>query len=248
MWRFGKSEDPNLDKNIMQLLDQIVAHPDALRFLEHFDFVEGLVPSPSFPILPLLTSLTLFPNWSHPEDDYEAIERLSYRIAGSKLIRLQLINYHLHPSDIVKCVQTCPSLQYLLVSTCGDWDDSPSPLRPPPQPFGWSSQLNALCMQRKPLKSLCIEHVECWEILTFGVIPTLYLHITSAYREDVEEAFCQDEDIFPHLQKLSLEEKMESRTTCGEQDSNRSMDGLDRISKRRNFIVEYDASYLVYKR
>jgi hypothetical protein len=232
------------DKNIMLLFDQIIAHPDVMQPLKHFEVVERLLPPAPFPTLPLLTSLTLFHSWSNPADDTWTIQRLPQWVSASTITRLQLINYGLHAGKIAECVRTCPSLQYMVVSACGDYRDVPSPHRSP----GWSSQSDALCMQRNPLRSLLIEcTLISWVTMALGVIPTMHLSITSTNIRDLEEAFWLDGEVFPHLQILSLDERMQRGVTSGEQGSSTSMDVLDGLSKRRSFIIKYDASYLVYK-
>jgi hypothetical protein len=244
LWNPGSCTDPNADKNIMLLFDRIIEHPDAMQSLEHFEFIDRLLPPVPFPTLPLLTSLTLFHTWTNPADDIWTIQRLPEWVSASTITRLQLIKYSLHAEKIAECVRTCPSLQYLVVSACGDYRDLPTLRRSP----GWSSQSDALCMQRNPLRSLLIEcTLISWVIMALGVIPTMHLSITSTSIRELEEAFWLDGENFPHLQILSLDRRMQRGVTGGEQGSSTSTNVLDGLSKRRNFIIKYDASYLVYK-
>ncbi|PVF90785.1 hypothetical protein CPB86DRAFT_821109 [Serendipita vermifera] len=230
--------DPVPNPRIMPFLDRIISCPDALESLEHFDIVERLLPPSPFPPLPLLTSLTLFRSWSHYRRDTWTFKQLCDWIAGSKLTRIQLINCTFHAGDIPECVRICQSLQHLMVSGCGDYDDVPSLPRPP----GWSKHPDALCVRRRPLETLFIEHVEHWETIALGVIPALHVTITSALFTVTGEIFDQDEEIFPHLQKLSMERPDAS---SDDDELNMSMEALNRLSRGRGFIVEYDACWCV---
>ncbi|PVG03885.1 hypothetical protein CPB86DRAFT_778980 [Serendipita vermifera] len=233
--------DPIPNTTIMPFLDRIISCPDALQSLQHFDIVERLLPRSPFPTLPQLNSLTLYRSWSNPTHDIWTIKQLCSWIMGSKLIRLQLINCAFDPSAILECVQICPSLQHLMVSGCGEISEGTSPSRSP----GWSKRPEALCMRRKPLQSLFIEHMDRCGISALGVIPTLHVAFTSSIAEEIEEVFKQDNEVFPHLQKLSVEEWMRVERDSGDVCSYFYMESLDRLSDERNFFIDYDACWRV---
>ncbi|PVG03887.1 hypothetical protein CPB86DRAFT_810424 [Serendipita vermifera] len=225
-------QDPLPERSVMPFFDRMISRPSALQFLEHFDIAEQLLPPSSFPTFPLPASLTFLRSWFKPQDDIWTFKQLYHWIAGSQLVRLQLINCEFRPEDIPLCVRTCSSLQYLYVNVCGYFEDAPSSHRPP----GWSKQPDALCVQRKPLRFFWVDCMYLWELVALGVIPALHVTITSVLPL-MEEGFYRDKELFPLLQKLSIPPEVRLMNR-GDSESVRYLEAMNNLTKERDFVIE----------
>jgi hypothetical protein len=234
---------PDPSTNIVGLLNRVISSPDAVRSLEHFDVVAHYMSPSLFPSLPNLQSFSLYRSWASGFDEFWTTQQLSTWIQQSSLVRLQLINCtHFHADDIPECIVACPSLQQVMISACG----RKYPVQPQAREKGWSKKVDALSNKRPPLLSLHLEYVEHSDMLAFGTIPTLQLSIGSAHEGHVEKAFWEDKELFPHLQKLSLEKRAKPRyRNRSEQNGDDHTQRFEVICKERSISLERNASWLV---
>lgn len=122
--------------------------------------------------------------------------------SNSSLTRLSFTNcQNVYAPHLAPLVNHLPSLKYLFVSACGDNSD----LEPPPRIPGWSKRRDEQ-WQRAPLEMVWIEHMLTWEILAMGLIPTRSVVATSLVPRHLAESFIQDEEIFPGLVALQVED------------------------------------------
>ncbi|PVG03884.1 hypothetical protein CPB86DRAFT_821923 [Serendipita vermifera] len=128
----------------------------------------------------------------------------------------------------------------LMISRCNIYyhEGSSSPSRRP----GWSLGEDALHWTRQPLKCLHIEHVPRESFMSLGIIPSLHLVIGRGYDDYVEKSFIDDEELFPHLEKLSLESRLKKADESGQKESQIKMSSaLKVILKKRGIHLEYNA-------
>jgi hypothetical protein len=169
-------------------------------------------------------------------------------LSKSKLTHLHIIDclagYAPHIPELVRLFT---ALKFLTVSTCGDDDD----ILPAPRPGGWSSDPGALCRTRGPLESFHIEHMERWEILALGIIPTKHIILSNITRGHFIRAIERDSELFPCLETLSVR----PIPSISGMDINEGSDGhilaevekdkelekiLDSICKRRGVTIRFD--------
>jgi len=133
------------------------------------------------------------------------------------------------------------------VSTCGDEDD----IQPLLRRRGWSSESDALCQEREPLRAFHIEHMEKWEIIALGVIPAKHITLSNITRGHFVGAMEKDSEIFPRLETLSVMPiPARSDTDIGEaseadiqaemEEDKRLKEILDSMCKRRGVKVNFD--------
>ncbi|KAG8809607.1 hypothetical protein FRC17_003359 [Serendipita sp. 399] len=120
---------------------------------------------------------------------------------NANLTRLQLMTcqaaYAVHVPFLVRHFT---GLRHLFISTCGESTDPVVD----ELPHDWHKDPNELCNIRPPLESLWLEHMEMWEILVMGVIPTKELVVTTVKRNHLWEALRKEDHLFPHMQRLRL--------------------------------------------
>jgi hypothetical protein len=225
---FGRTSD-----NITWFLDQMLSSTDILQYLEHFDIMTQHFPPVTILSLPRLTSFSLRDH-SIGSLTMESISR------GSKLVRLHLLKVSIQVETLQNCLRTCPSLQILLLSSCtiSSIHDYSSPTR-----FsGWSKDSDALHWSLKPLRCLHIEHPFYLDIIRLGVVPTTRLIVSRIRKDELEKAFLQDEELFPNLESLSLEENLKPK----EGSLDESMwTILKQIWQKRGIQVYYNATCCV---
>ncbi|PVG03882.1 hypothetical protein CPB86DRAFT_309049 [Serendipita vermifera] len=236
---------PDPAVSIERFLSRILSSPYVVRSLEHFDVVAHHLSTSPFPPLPLLKSFSLYRSWASGFEKFWTTQQLSHWIQQSSLVRLHLINCtRFHASDIPNCVAICPSLQHVVISACG----RKYPVQLPSRTPGWSKEANVPSNKRSPLLSFHIEYVEHSDIVAFGSIPTLYLSIASVYEGHVERAFLDDGELFPRLQKLSLENKPSRKyRNHSEQSSNQHTQSLEDLCKERGIDLARNSRWLVNK-
>ncbi|CAG8551880.1 12613_t:CDS:2 [Acaulospora colombiana] len=170
-----------------------------------------------------------------------------YWTSYSNLTSLQLIGCsNIYPPHIPELVRHFTSLEYFLISACGD----PSPSLQHERSKGWSSQSDGWWNQRKPLKAMHIEHMLTWEILVMGTIPVLEITATSLHAAHLANTFLGDNEIFPHLQLLHAE-PLESKAFDGYERflvEGKSETELKMVCDARKIEFRRDATWLIHHR
>ena len=140
---------------------------------------------------------------------------------------------------IPELVRLFGSLKYLTVSTCGDQDD----IQPLPRPHGWSARPDALCQTKEfVLESVHIEHMEWWEILALGVIPTKRVKLSNIMKRHFITALESDFEIFPYLETMSVLPLYDSDAMT--EGDKKLKEVLDSLCKRRGIKVVADGHHI----
>jgi hypothetical protein len=229
------------DDSVQPLIDQVYSSPYMQKNLQSLDLVIQHLPSYNEKPFPSLTSLSLRHSWHSHSSSNWSIYQISQWIERAKLVRLQLINCtNAYAGNIPILVRVCPSLQYLLVSACGDYGDRALPPRVP----GWSKEHDALNNNRAPLVSLHIEHMDSWEITALGVIPTLHLNVGSVYGVEFATSFDKDPELFPCLKRVSLPRIKDQFKEDDDQKHDEQVETVKRFCEKRGISIDYKADWL----
>jgi hypothetical protein len=169
-------------------------------------------------------------------------DQISKWAPNQNLTRLNLINcqngYAPHLPNLVRHFS---SLKHLFISACGDFSD----VETSPRKTGWSQESNALWKQRPPLDVLHIEHTLEWEIVAIGIIPTKTLVATSLGAGHLFGAFSLDEEIFPGLTVLKLDDIRSNIPTDVESPDYHGQTDWERILTLRGVELKEGAQWLV---
>jgi hypothetical protein len=197
-------------EDIDELLGSIALSPKARKAIRNLDLVVSSLDESTYDLIRSeLTSLrslsarrTFWGNipkiWEFPSARHWS--------PNPNLTRLQLMNCeNAYSAHIPNLVRHFVGLQYLVVSTCGDWEDQIISM---PLSKSRYTDPSALCNVRKPLKSFQIEHMEDWELAAMGDIPTEKLIITNTEGQHLGAAFQADRDLFPSLRCLQIESQV----------------------------------------
>jgi hypothetical protein len=170
-----------------------------------------------------------------------------YWSSYSNLTSLQLIGCsNVCPPIIPELIRQFPSLEYFLISACGD----SSPSAQHGREKGWSSQSDGWWNQRKPLKGIHIEHMLTWEMLLMGTIPALEVTAVSLHAAHLANTFIGDKEVFPHLRVLRAE-PLESRAFDGYERlmvERKSETELKQVCAARKIEFRRDATYFIHNR
>jgi hypothetical protein len=166
--------------------------------------------------------------------------------AYSNLTSLKMIGWHnVYPPLIAELICHFPAIEHLTISACGD----PSPAVSHGRSKFWSSQSNGWWNQRKPLKSMHMEHMVEWEMLVMGTIPVLEMTAVGLRAAHLAKAFIEDNEIFPHLRLLRKEssERWEHLLGEGALKAEQELDPeLQRICDKRGIALRRDGAWLVH--
>lgn len=150
-------------------------------------------------------------------------------VVNSHLTKLQFINCQpAYAAHIPHLVRHYPSLKELMISTCGDDSD----MKPPGLQFDWNRRPDALCNVRPPLEAFHVEHMEDWEIMALGVIPTKELIITTVKQNHLLSCLMTEPELFPKLKVLRLAPTTKKPINSA---------SLEEICKRRQIEIRRDA-------
>ncbi|PVG03880.1 hypothetical protein CPB86DRAFT_821921 [Serendipita vermifera] len=228
------------DDHIQPLLEQLNSSSYLQQHLKNLDLVIQHLPRYQKTAFPLLASLSFRHSWHSIPTLNWSMHQISEWVGQTKLIRLQLINCtNTYARDIQECVRACPSLQYLMVSACGAYND----VAPPPRTPGWTKEHDALNKHRAPLLSLHIEHTNDWEIIALGVIPTLHLNVGSVYGVDLATSVETDPEIFPGLKRLSLPNTNDQFLEYDEHKREEQIDLVEKFCEKRGVTLDYQAEW-----
>jgi hypothetical protein len=217
-------------------MDMLISVSDVTRSLEHFDIVGELFPQKTFTRLPSIKSFSLRRSSLGATTEFWTPEKIVDQVVGSNLTRLQIAKYAIEVNTIPNCFLACPLLQDLILSICRIYyQDGSSPSSRTP---GWSRAEEALHWARKPLQTIHIEYMPRPSFMALGIIPTLHLAIGRAYEDYVEKSFSEDEELFPHLQALSLEPRLKKP----DEDFSEQSQAEGSVFKKRGISVKYDAT------
>ncbi|PVG03905.1 hypothetical protein CPB86DRAFT_869279 [Serendipita vermifera] len=162
------------------------------------------------------------------------------------LTSLKMIGWHnVYPPLIAELIRHFRALEHFMISACGD----PSPAVSHGRSKGWSSQLDGWWNQRKPLKTMHMEHMVLWEILVMGTIPVLEITGVGLRPAHLAKAFMEDNEIFPHLRLLRKEsldrwKQFGGSAPSSEQDSD---PGLQKICDTRGIELRRDGYWIVHE-
>lgn len=166
---------------------------------------------------------------------------------GLNLTTLNLIDCtSAYAAHIVELVHHAKALQYLIVSTCGDFDDR----KPPPRVRGWSSQDDALCKQHERLRRIHIEHMLSWEIVVLGAIPTGELIASTLEKGHLLTAMQLDPEIFPGLEVVRTQDVSFDSVAMTWSHPNEDAEGnakLAIVCEERGAKLHLGASPLIHK-
>jgi hypothetical protein len=126
-----------------------------------------------------------------------------------------------------------------MISTCGDDSD----VIPPPHPHDWSEKSYALCKIRPPLDVFHIEHMENWEIMALGVIPTKVLIVTTVKQYHLLSCLTEDPKLFPGIKVLRLAPRnvQDSTAEAANKPPSNELISLENICKARQIELRRDA-------
>jgi hypothetical protein len=236
-WEWNSKEARHLNP----FFQRVLTLPEALSSLKHVDIaMESILPNTYESLRESVTGLTslhirrafrislgqlwepsMGPQWS----------------PSAQLNRLSLIDcsntYAAHVPEIVGHFK---SLQYLIVSTCGDDDD----VVPSTRPGGWSALPSALCKQRPPLEEFHIEHMLNWEIRAMATIPTKKVIGSNLAKGHLAEILHTDQESFPGLRFVSIEEQPPRGSAEIMRKSSTSYD-IEKICEVRGLVLTRDA-------
>ncbi|PVF99544.1 hypothetical protein CPB86DRAFT_289450 [Serendipita vermifera] len=157
---------------------------------------------------------------------------------SSTLRRLNLIDCaNAYAAHIPMLVQAFPALRYLMVSTCGNETDE----IPSRRHAGWSRDMKALHQTHSPLEEFHVEHMNCWEILALGVIPTKKLIMTNIVEGELEKALLEDRELFPMVQNLHVDSLESSLDDAA---SKKLALELEELCKQRKWALHRDAKII----
>jgi hypothetical protein len=160
---------------------------------------------------------------------------------NQNLTRLNLINcQNGYAPHLPNLVSHFSSLKHLFISACGDFSD----VETFPRNAGWSQESNAFWRQRLSLDVLHLEHTLEWEIVAMGIIPTKTLIATSLVPGHLFGAFSLDEEIFPGLAVLKLDD-IRSNTCTNVASPGPDQTDWERILTLRGVELEEGAQWLV---
>lgn len=192
------------ERSSCELFDALIRNPKATKSLKALDIATTTIHPTAYDTLrahfPSLESFTIRRSLrSHLGRIWDPNEQSKWH-PKQNLTRLHIIDcLAAYAPHIPELVRHFKALKYLLVSTCGSWEDE----YPPPRPTGWRMKPDALYDSRR-LDVAHVEHMAFWEILALGIIPTRKLILSNIQRGDFIGAVQADSDIFPHLETLSL--------------------------------------------
>jgi hypothetical protein len=239
--------DPDMyHHEALELLDAIARSPAASKAIVNLDIaVPSLRPRTYDLIRSQLTSLKSLTVRRGFRDNLPRIWQMpsaSLWAPNPNLTRLQLIScpnsYAVHIPHLVRHFK---NLEHLAVSTCGHWTDEIMPNVPSKERYTYE---DAICKVRKPLKSFHMEHMEDWEIVAMGEIPTETLLFTNTGGEHLTIAFRADRQLFPHAQCVRLEDHTLGNIRGGSSSAAftaETISALQEIFKERNIELRHDA-------
>ncbi|PVF99546.1 hypothetical protein CPB86DRAFT_289469 [Serendipita vermifera] len=204
----GEPTYTGADGDLSRLLERILTTRQVASSLKRLDIaLENLMSGPYSQVQALgtsLTSLTMRQCLSWIDGSlWDPFHRVNWS-PSTQIQRLNLLSctgaLGFEIPDLVKHFK---SLRYLLVSECGAVID----VGTEPRSHGWSHSSDALCNQRVPLEEFHIEYMHNIDILSMGVIPVNKLIITRVVKSTIIHAFQQDQEIFPALKYLSIQDE-----------------------------------------
>lgn len=143
-----------------------------------------------------LSSLSIHRSFRYRLGDlWEPNTRLKWS-PKTNLTQLHLINcQNAYAPHIPGFIKHFDSIRELWVVECGHGSDVP----PPTRSRGWSEDPHAIWRVRAPLDEFLIEHMDDWEILALGPIPTKRLLLHSMGQRPILRPLCRDPEVFPGM-------------------------------------------------